>query len=99
MSVEHTTLIIRNFNYTNILQYTQLLNKIHGIPNDYTATMIKGQKLFADRFVTGIGHRSLTDAEDSEGNVNAGLAIRATVRAEMRKKLFLSSDSPDLQEQ
>ena len=80
MCVEHTPLIIRNFNYSSILQYSQLLNKIHGIPNDYTAAMIKGQKLFADRFVTGIGHRRLTNAEAIEGNVNAGLAIRATVK-------------------
>ncbi|GFN87555.1 hypothetical protein PoB_001406100 [Plakobranchus ocellatus] len=42
---------------------------------------MKGQKLFVDRFVTGIGHRSLLDDQ----GCLIGCAIRATVKAEMRK--------------
>ena len=45
ISIENTF----TYQFISLYSYiTQLLNNAHNIPNDYTSTLIKGKKIFAD---------------------------------------------------
>ena len=80
-SIEETPLFVKGFTFVDILKYTELLDKTHKIDNHYNTAIINGRRLFSDRFVTDIRHRILHDKDNGE----CGFAVRATVKAEMRK--------------
>ena len=41
-------MLIKNFNFSHILEYCDIINDAHGSNNDYRHTIIKGQHLFVD---------------------------------------------------
>ncbi|GFO01837.1 hypothetical protein PoB_002834200 [Plakobranchus ocellatus] len=82
--ITSSPLLLKDFAFANILKYTTILNNAHECLNDYTSVIIKGQALFKEQFVTGIGFAEVPIGDSGDGPKEKWL-IRAKVKAEMKK--------------
>ena len=76
-SLGTTAMLLKNFNFTDILEYCNVLNTAHSCQNYYRQIITKGQAFFKERFVTDIQFK----LDKSENFI-----IRSTVKAEMKKR-------------
>ena len=67
----------KKLNFTDILEYCDVLNTAHSCQNDYRQIIIKGQAFFKERYVMDIQFK----LDESENFI-----IRSTVKAEMKKR-------------
>ena len=76
VSIGITPLMLKNFTFSDIIEYCEVLDEAHKTRNNYRHEMKKGQQLLKERFITGIRHKE---------DVN-GYEIKAKHKAEMKKR-------------